>query len=92
MKVIFDRSFYKCLDRGLPKQIAKQVIEVIEKLEHAPGVHALPNIKKLAGFKNYYRIRIGQYRLGLELEDKQTVRLIMICHRKEIYRKFPERK
>ncbi|MBN1768316.1 MAG: type II toxin-antitoxin system RelE/ParE family toxin [Prolixibacteraceae bacterium] len=45
--------------------------------------------KKLQGYKNYYRVRIGNYRLGFELIDGTIVLIILVAHRKEIYRKFP---
>ncbi|GIK72728.1 MAG: hypothetical protein BroJett021_17160 [Chloroflexota bacterium] len=39
-------------------------------------------------FERYYRIRVGDYRLGLALEG-DTVILVRFLHRKEIYRYFP---
>ena len=58
-------------------------IEDADTLEHVNGV------KKMLGFATYYRIRVGQYRVGLELIDTDTVRLIVVLHRKDIYKKFP---
>jgi mRNA interferase RelE/StbE len=43
----------------------------------------------LTGFKNYYRLRIGEYRLGFEKIDENTLRFILIAHRKDIYKIFP---
>jgi mRNA interferase RelE/StbE len=43
----------------------------------------------LTGFKNYYRLRIGEYRLGFEKIDENTIRFILIAHRKDIYKLFP---
>lgn len=40
-------------------------------------------------FERYYRIRVGDYRLGLALEG-DTVILVRFLHRKEIYRYFPD--
>lgn len=34
-------------------------------------------------------IEFGDYRLGIELIDEVKIRLILVAHRKEIYRKFP---
>lgn len=47
------------------------------------------NISKLSGYKKYYRVRIGDYRLGIELVDKDTILFIIIGHRKDFYRYFP---
>ncbi|WP_202218315.1 type II toxin-antitoxin system RelE/ParE family toxin [Okeania sp. KiyG1] len=46
------------------------------------------NIKKLKGEEEYYRIRVGDYRLGIKVNDG-IVFFVRILHRKEIYRYFP---
>ncbi len=45
------------------------------------------NIKKLAGTKeDYYRLRVGSYRIIYEKRNKELIILIIrIGHRKEIY-------
>ena len=45
------------------------------------------NIKKLTGTKeNYYRLRVGSYRIIYEKRDKELILLIIrIGHRREIY-------
>jgi len=40
------------------------------------------------GFPGYFRIRVGDYRLGFSFHN-DTVTLIRFLHRKEIYRYFP---
>ncbi|WP_374754821.1 type II toxin-antitoxin system RelE family toxin [Dyadobacter psychrophilus] len=44
--------------------------------------------KKLKGFSNAYRIRIGDYRVGIFVENN-IVELARIAHRKDIYKVFP---
>lgn len=44
--------------------------------------------KKLTGFKNAYRIRMGEYRIGFVFENG-TIELIRILGRKDIYKYFP---
>jgi mRNA interferase RelE/StbE len=46
------------------------------------------NIKKLTGTKeDYYRLRVGSYRIIYEKGDKELIILIIrIGHRREIYR------
>jgi len=46
------------------------------------------NIKKLKGEGDYYRIRVGDYRIGMKVNDG-VVSFVRILHRKEIYRYFP---
>jgi len=43
----------------------------------------------MEGFKNFYKIRVGEYRVGVELEDDSTLRFILVADRKDIYKKFP---
>lgn len=60
----------------------------IEEVEAAAGLEDLSSVKKLGGGDNYYRIRVGDYRIGLALED-ETIVFVRCLHRREIYRYFP---
>ena len=47
----------------------------------------LPNSKKLAGSRDQWRVRVGDYRILYEISDKsREVRVYAIGHRREIYR------
>lgn len=48
----------------------------------------LSNIKKLKGFKNYYRFKIGEYRIGFT-KNGNSVIIERVLHRKDIYNFFP---
>jgi mRNA interferase RelE/StbE len=45
-------------------------------------------IEKLQGYKNYYKIRFGNYRVGIHYENN-TLTFERVLHRKEIYKYFP---
>ncbi|MFB2833142.1 type II toxin-antitoxin system RelE family toxin [Floridanema evergladense] len=45
-------------------------------------------MKKLKGYENAYRIRVGDYRIGFTF-DSETVIFYRVLHRKEFYRYFP---
>ncbi|MFP4128637.1 MAG: type II toxin-antitoxin system RelE family toxin [Desulfonatronovibrio sp.] len=45
-------------------------------------------MKKLSGFKNFYRIRYSDYRIGIALQEDKVV-FIRVLHRKDIYKFFP---
>ena len=88
MTVEFLKSFSKDLDRissSTAKTQLKQTIIVIEK---AASLQDVPNAKKLKDHRNAFRIRIGDYRLGLFVENN-TIVLARFLHRKDIYRIFP---
>jgi mRNA interferase RelE/StbE len=48
----------------------------------------LNNIKKLKAKGDYYRIRVGDYRIGLTANE-EVITFVRVLHRKEIYRYFP---
>jgi len=48
----------------------------------------IQNLKKMQGYDTFYRIRLGDYRIGIEVVADQVI-LVRILHRKYIYRYFP---
>ena len=89
MEIIFDRSFSKSLNKLNDKDLNYRIEQIIIEVESAKSLAEVSNLKKMQGFKNFYRIRIGDYRIGIELESHACVRFIVILHRKDIYKKFP---
>ena len=89
MIIEFDKSFEKSLDKIKNKLLFPRIEKIILEFEKSKSLTDLPNIKKLTGFKNYDRLRIGEYRLGFEKIDENTLRFILIAHRKDIYKLFP---
>ena len=88
MKVEFKSSFMKDLKKIKQKQLQSQIRELIEKVESSANITELENMKKLSGSDVYYRIRLGDYRTGLKIENN-TVYFVRFLHRKDIYRYFP---
>jgi len=88
MQLVFRNSFWKdvkhCKDHGI-KNTVKQIIF---ETEQANSLQEIKNLKKPSGFKSAYRIQIGDYRLGLDVQGDK-VEFIRLLHRKEIYRYFP---
>ena len=89
MIVEFDKSFDKSLRQIHDPIVLRKLKRIIIQIEDSPSLLQLPNIIKLTGFSHYYRIRIGDYRIGIELINKAKVRFIIIAHRKDIYKIFP---
>jgi mRNA interferase RelE/StbE len=88
VKIQFRASFAKDL-RGIKiKELLSRIKETIQQVEKAQTSQDITNLKKLKGGINYYRIRIGEYRIGLILES-DTVSFVRCLNRKEIYRYFP---
>ena len=81
-QVIYARSARKELKR-LPVKMISAIIEKTDALANDPRPRGS---KKLKGYKNSWRIRIGDYRVIYRIEDKvRIVRVTNIGHRGEIY-------
>jgi len=68
--------------------LLERVRQTIQEVEEAKDVHAIRNLKKLKAQGNHYRIRIGDFRLGLVIVD-DIVSFVRCLHRSEVYRYFP---
>ncbi|HEV7397872.1 MAG TPA: type II toxin-antitoxin system RelE/ParE family toxin [Pyrinomonadaceae bacterium] len=88
MKVDFRRSFLEDLKNVDDKRVLGRVKQKIEEVEHAKLLSDIPNIKKLKTANQHYRIRVGNYRLGLAVVG-ETVTFVRFLHRKKIYKYFP---
>jgi len=71
-------------DTGLRRRIKK----MIERVEAARTFQQIPNLKRLDAKGKYYRIRVGDYRVGFVFEQG-AVTFVRCLDRKEIYRLFP---
>jgi len=89
MNVEFDHSFLKSLRKLKDVQLREKVEQLILSLEQTDSLSKISSVQKIVGFNSYYRVRIGDYRLGLEKLSTDSVRLIVIAHRKDIYDLFP---
>jgi mRNA interferase RelE/StbE len=88
MKTEFKSKFLKNLRKISDKQLLNEIYFVITHVESVKTLNDLQNIKKMSGYKNFYRLRIGNYRIGIEYLD-ETVIFRCVLHRKDIYREFP---
>ncbi|WP_228061328.1 type II toxin-antitoxin system RelE family toxin [[Phormidium] sp. LEGE 05292] len=50
-------------------------------MPEATSIQELPNVKALAGASNRYRIRVGDYRIGFEVNEDG----IQYCSVKQIF-------
>lgn len=88
MIVRFEASFAKDL-RGInDKSLLGRVGQIIDEVKQAESLAAIRSMKKLKGHDHFYRIRIGDYRLGLELVGEEFV-FVRCLHRRDVYRYFP---
>ena len=88
MNILIDRRFEKDTDKIRDRNLLIKLADIIEQVRNSPNFESIRNFKKMQGSNNYYRIRIGDYRIGIILSGN-TVTFIRFLHRKEIYRVFP---
>jgi mRNA interferase RelE/StbE len=79
------------LERGAEKELARLSTEVHDRVIAALQVLATnprpPGCRKLAGSRNDWRIRVGDYRVIYEIADAiRVVRVNRVRHRREVYR------
>jgi mRNA interferase RelE/StbE len=68
----------------LPVEMHDRLIAAPQSLAHNPRP---PGCRKLAGTKNDWRIRVGDYRVVYEIADViRVVRVHRVRHRHEVYR------
>jgi mRNA interferase RelE/StbE len=72
--------------RRLPKNYQNKIIQKILNLKDNPKpIEA----RKITSLENYYRIKVGDYRIIYEINYKEKrVNIFRVRHRKEAYRNF----
>ena len=75
------------------KTLIQELLDFIADAQRCSDVSELTNyydFSALEGDSSYYRLRIGNYRVGCRVDASQNKIVIMrILHRAEIYQKFP---
>ncbi|HEY8783718.1 MAG TPA: type II toxin-antitoxin system RelE/ParE family toxin [Mucilaginibacter sp.] len=88
MIVKFTGRFSKDLDKLNQASVKKDISDIIKEVENAAHLSEIKNIKKLKGHLTAYRIRSGDYRIGLFVESN-IVEFARVADRKDIYKIFP---
>lgn len=88
MIIQYNRKFKKDLDRLNEKKIKATLKAVIQELKEKPNLAEVKGVKKIAGHPTAYRLRIGNYRLGLYYHEG-IVSLQRFVKRNDIYKIFP---
>jgi mRNA interferase RelE/StbE len=88
MQVEIKKKFLKELSR-LPNEYADTIEEFIfDKLPACNNLSEIGKVEKMTGYKNYFKIRFGDYRVGIKKENN-IIMIETVKHRKEIYKYFP---
>ena len=88
MDIRYERSFAKDLKNVKEKALLDRVKNIIDEVKEAENLTHIKNLRKLKGYKTFYRIRFGDYRIGVEILDDEII-FARFLHRRDIYRYFP---
>jgi len=91
VKFRVEKSFDRDIDRINDERVLSRLRTLISTIQDVDTLREIPHIKKIEGYETYYRIKSGDYRLGMEAISGREVVLLRFLHRKDIYRYFPKR-
>ena len=89
MNILYAKRFSKDLDAIRHESIIKKRLwDLIGQIKRVDALSDISGVKKIEGSPGYFRIRVGDYRLGIKVTEND-IEMIRFLHRKEIYRRFP---
>ena len=83
IRVLVKKEISDKLDE-LPQDLKKRIRTALNELESKWPICRL-DIKKLKGYDNHYRIRVGDYRI-LFFREEGTAKIYDISHRNDVYK------
>ncbi|TAF74220.1 MAG: type II toxin-antitoxin system RelE/ParE family toxin [Bacteroidetes bacterium] len=87
MKIVIGRKFHKDVIK-LSSDVQKKVFVLLHEIEKAGDLKKF-DVTKIVGYKNYFRIRIGNYRIGYQVAEDGTLLFERVAKRDEIYKIYP---
>jgi mRNA interferase RelE/StbE len=88
-KVEYKKRFLKELSK-LPEVVRPKAEKVAFEDLICENPFELGYLEQMKGYPGKYKIRIGEYRIGITINKQKTILVCnRIAHRKDIYRIFP---
>ena len=88
MTTTFRASFLRDVRKLRDPDLLARIRSVVEAIEAARDLRDVPDLKKLSSVSGFYRVRVGDYRVGVA-SDGTEVEFVRVLHRRDIYRAFP---
>jgi mRNA interferase RelE/StbE len=83
-EIVIKPTAEKGLDKT-PRPLRRRIADALEELRDDPRPEG---VAKLAGTEDLWRVRVGDYRIVYEVDDRQaTVTILRVAHRKDVYRR-----
>lgn len=86
-KIIYKNKAIKNI-AVLPKKERLKIEAFLDNLLTVTKPKDLPNCKKIIGYNDHYRYRLGHYRILCQITEDNiiTILVLNISHRKDVYR------
>ena len=88
MNVKFESRFEEDLKLIKDRSLLEKLKQVILTCKQSESLGEITNLKKMQGYDGFYRIRLGDYRVGVEVLGNEII-FVRFLHRKDIYKFFP---
>jgi mRNA interferase RelE/StbE len=88
MNVKFEARFEKDLKLVKDRNLLTRLKQIILTCKQSESLGEINNLKKMQGYDSFYRIRLGDYRIGIEVSENEII-FVRFLHRKDIYKFFP---
>ena len=89
MEVQYRQAFLKELKQLKSSTSYQRIYDLVfTTLEAINTLEEISDIKAMRGYAGRYRIRIGDYRIGIEVNE-DVIEVMRVLHRREFYRYFP---
>jgi mRNA interferase RelE/StbE len=89
VEVQYRKAFLKDLKKLQGQPVYSRIFELaFTTLPEVSTLKDIANVKAMKGYPGRYRIRLGSYRVGVEVYE-HTIEIMRVLHRREFYRYFP---
>ena len=86
---LYKKTFLKDL-ANLPPTYRERIEKLVfEEISELANIFCVRDVKKMRGYRDYYRIRVGDYRIGCKVEAENRIVFYRVKSRNDIYKVFP---
>jgi len=88
MKTEFTNQFDKDVNKIFDGKILNKIEQIVIIVEETQTLWQIPQLLKMKGYRTSYRIRVGKFRIGVEIIDDLVI-FVRCLPRKDFYKFFP---
>jgi len=89
LEIYYRQAFLRDIKKLKKQPVYDEIFDfVFTTLPNIRTLRELSDIKAMKSYPNRYRIRIGDYRIGIETHG-EIIEIVRVLHRREFYRYFP---